>query len=56
MEYGYQFLEEFQDKLMYGTDLYALDQYFPLGDYLDKALANNKISQKVYNKITRDNA
>lgn len=56
VEYGYKFLEEFQDRLMYGTDLFALDQYFPLGDYLENALENDKISQSVYNKITRENA
>lgn len=56
VEYGYQFLEEFKDKLMFGTDLYCVDQYFPLGDFLDEALARNKINRETYDKITRENA
>lgn len=55
-EYGYKFLEEFKNKLMYGTDLYCVEQYFPLGDFLEEALASNKISQDAYDKITRENA
>jgi predicted TIM-barrel fold metal-dependent hydrolase len=55
-EYGYGFLEEFKDKLMFGTDLYCVDQYFPLGDFLDSALKDNRINQETYNKVTRDNA
>lgn len=56
VEYGYKFLEEFKDKLMYGTDLYCVEQYFPLGDFLEEAVASNKISQDTYDKITRENA
>lgn len=55
-EYGYDFLEEFKDNLMFGTDLYCVDQYFPLGDFLDKALKDNRISQETYDKVTRENA
>lgn len=55
-EYGYGFLEEFQDQLMYGTDLFSIDQYFPLGDFLDKSVERKKISQEAYHKITRGNA
>lgn len=56
VEYGYKFLEEFKDKLLFGTDLYCVDQYFPLGDFLDEAVASNKINQDTYEKITRANA
>lgn len=55
-EYGYKFLEEFSDKLMYGTDLYCTEQYFPLGDFLQRAVETNMISEATYHKIIRDNA
>lgn len=56
VEYGYKFLEEFKDQLMFGTDLYCVDQYFPLGDFLEEALHSKKINQDTYDKITRENA
>ena len=54
--YGYKFLEEFKDRLMFGTDLYCVEQYFPLGDFLDEALKNKKITKETYDNITRYNA
>lgn len=55
-EYGYKFIEEFKDRLLYGTDLFSINQYFPLGDYLDEAVEKHKISEDAYNMIVRDNA
>jgi predicted TIM-barrel fold metal-dependent hydrolase len=54
-EFGYGFLEEFQDRLMFGTDMCNAHMYFPLGDFLDKAVTNEKISQTAYEKICREN-
>ena len=55
-EFGYDFLEEFQDRLMFGTDMVNTNMSFPLEDFLDKAVAEKKISEKTYKKICRDNA
>lgn len=55
-EYGYKFIEEFKDRLLYGTDLFSINQYFPLGDYLDEAVEKRKISEDAYKMIVRDNA
>ncbi|MBM7599236.1 putative TIM-barrel fold metal-dependent hydrolase [Virgibacillus halotolerans] len=55
-EFGYAFLEEFQDRLMFATDMTNTDMYFPLGDFLDEAVEKGKISATVYRKICRENA
>lgn len=57
-EFGYDFLEEFQDKLYYGTDIAAPKEYefLKLGQWLDEAQSKGKISRKAYEKIIRLNA
>jgi len=55
-EYGYKFLEEFQDKLLFGTDFCHHNQEVPIVDYIKNALKEGKISEMAYNKITRLNA
>lgn len=55
-EYGYSFMEEFQDKLLFGTDYCHHDQEIPIVDYIDDALKNSKISKEAYEKITHLNA
>jgi len=55
-EFGYRFLEEWQDKLLFGTDICHVNQEVPIVPYLKKALAEGKISQTCYSKITRLNA
>ena len=55
-EFGYRFLEEFQDKLLLGTDICHVNQKVEIVPYLKKALADGKISQMAYNKIVRENA
>lgn len=54
--FGLAFLEEFQDRLMFGSDMTNTEMEFPLGRYLDKILAEGKISQQVYNKVCFENA
>lgn len=54
--YGIRFLEEFQDRLLYGTDQYSLEQDFPLGSYLDQIYQKKLLSQSAYEKIIRKNS
>lgn len=55
-EYGYKFLEEFQDKLLFGTDICHVNQDVPIVPYLKNALREGKISRTAFEKITRKNA
>jgi predicted TIM-barrel fold metal-dependent hydrolase len=55
-EYGPIFLNEFQDRLLFGTDLCAFDTPFPMCDLLLEWRAKKKISEQVFNKIARANA
>jgi len=55
-EYGIRFINEFQDRLFFGTDICAPDTPTPLVDYLKGLLEKGKISEPVYRKITRENA
>lgn len=57
-EYGVRFLNEFQDKLLFGTDVCFADEEgrMPHLRYLKERLANGDISQEVYDKITHKNA
>lgn len=54
--YGYEFLEEFQDKLLFGTDFCHHNQEVPIVDFIKNAFREGKISQEAYDKITRKNA
>ena len=54
--FGYAFIEEFQDKLYFGTDICAPGDYPNLYNWLDEALKNNKISYTAYKKICYENA
>ena len=55
-EFAYRFLEEFQDRLLFGTDLCTPTDEINLSEFLDEAVENGKISQTAYNKICRENA
>ena len=55
-EFGYEFLEKYQDRLMFGTDMVHTGMYFPLGDFLDEAVREKRISSSAYCKIFRNNA
>ena len=55
-EFGYAFMEEFQDKLLFGTDICAPTNETPLPYYLREILAAGKISKAAYEKITWQNA
>jgi len=59
-EFGYAFLEEFQDQLYYGTDICSpkniTNPMIKLASFLDEAVLNGKISYDAYYKISRGNA
>jgi predicted TIM-barrel fold metal-dependent hydrolase len=59
-EFGYWFLTEFQNQLCFGTDVCApknrTNVLVNLRNFLNEAVAANKISQQVYDKVTHLNA
>jgi len=59
-EFGYRFLEECQDKLLFGTDVCAPrnrdDVLINLKNFLEDALAQGHISQTVFDKVMYRNA
>ncbi len=55
-QYAIKFLNEFQDRLMFGTDICAPDTPTPLVDLLLKFRQTQKISEPVFQKIARENA
>jgi predicted TIM-barrel fold metal-dependent hydrolase len=55
-EYGPKFVTEFQDRLLFGTDICHFGHQFPLRDLLLQWRDSKKISQTVFNKIARENA
>ena len=50
------FLNEFQDRLYFGTDICAPDTPTPLVDSLLKLKSEGRISDDVFRKVARDNA
>ena len=54
-DFGCRFLEEFQDKLYFGTDYCSIADHFRLSAFLDEAVESGRISQTAYNKICREN-
>ncbi|NLO74449.1 MAG: amidohydrolase family protein, partial [candidate division WS1 bacterium] len=55
-EYAVQFLNEFQDRLLFGTDICAPDTPTPLVDFLLELRNSGKISEAVFQKVARENA
>ncbi len=59
-EFGFEFLEKFQDKLFFGTDICHTSQIeedrIPHAAFLRDALASGKISQQCFDKIAEQNA
>ncbi len=56
MDYAANFLNEFQDRLFFGTDICAPDTPTPLVDLLLRLRDEKKISAEVFEKIARVNA
>ncbi|MBN1347019.1 MAG: amidohydrolase family protein [Phycisphaerae bacterium] len=55
-EYAVQFLNEFQDRLLFGTDICAPDTPTPLVDFLIGLRDSGRISESVFGKVARENA
>jgi len=58
-EFGCRFIEEFQDKLYFGTDICSPKQVshrLRLPMWLDEMVAAGKISEQAYRKVCRENA
>jgi len=54
--YGPKFMEEFQDRLYFGTDICFVGMPVPLVDTMLEWRATNKISETVFQKVARENA
>ena len=55
-EYGPKFVAEFQDRLLFGTDICHFEQQFPLRDLILAWRDTGKISEEVFHKVARENA
>ena len=55
-EFGYGFMEEFQDRLLFGTDICWPGQKAPIVAYFHKLRDEGLISKAAYEKITWQNA
>ncbi len=55
-DHAYRFIEEFSDRLMYGTDICRAKQETKLAAWLDESYANGMITRENYVKICRGNA
>jgi hypothetical protein len=55
-QYGPRFMEEFQDRLCFGTDMCFPTMPVPMVDLLLSWRDSGKISQTVFAKIARENA
>jgi predicted TIM-barrel fold metal-dependent hydrolase len=55
-EYAVKFINEFKDRLLFGTDLCRPDQKIPLVQFLINLVEKGKISETTFNKIARENA
>lgn len=55
-DFGYKFLEEFSDRLMFATDICNPENVIKLGPWIDEAADTGCLSFENYKKIVRDNA
>jgi hypothetical protein len=54
--YGPRFMDEFQDRLCFGTDMCYPTMPVPMVDLLQAWRNSGKISRQVFAKIARENA
>lgn len=56
--YAVKFINEFQDRIMYGCDITSEDFHVQkeFSDFLDNLVNKNLISESVYRKVVRENA
>ena len=55
-EHAVSFLEEFQDRLLFGTDICAAGTMPKLNEFLLRLRAEGKLSESAFQKIARENA
>lgn len=55
-DHACRFMEEFQDKMMFGTDVCSPRNEMELSHWLDAAFSTGCITETVYKKICRENA
>ena len=55
-DYGPRFLTEFQDRVLFGTDIVSPSMPLPLIDLLIEWRDTQRISEVVFNKVSRENA
>ena len=55
-EFGLAFLERYADRLFFATDMVNADMVFPLGGWLDRMVAEGKLSRRAYELICFENA
>lgn len=55
-EWGYRFLERFQDRLLFGLDICAPNGKTPLVDFMRNAVETGMVSPSVYAKVMGRNA
>lgn len=55
-EFGFRFMEDFQDRVLFATDICGPGQDLPQVPLLNDALADGHISKTAYEKITHENA
>lgn len=55
-DYAVRFLEEFQDRLLFGTDICAPDTPAPLAGFLLELRDSGRISDEVFHKVAHANA
>lgn len=54
--FAVNFMNEFQDKLLFGTDICQPDMPIPQPGFLLNLLANSKLTEQVFAKIAKENA
>lgn len=54
--YGLAFLEEFSERLFFGTDTINQQNKFPLGAFLDRSLEDGRLSRRAWENICWRNA
>ena len=55
-DYAARFLDEFQDRILFATDICTADANLPLAGFLKGLLEEGKISQEIFDKVARENA
>lgn len=55
-DFGISFIQEFQDRLLFGTDMYQVGMSFPFLSWFQQKVNDGVFSQNIYEKITYQNA